>query len=124
MDRTNRGLILALLLLVVAVLAFPMFMGGMMEPGMMGQGSMPGGGWGWGLGMGIGALAMLAFWGALIVGVALFARGLGEGGRGRWHLSPTDILKRRSYGQIIRMCSRRAGSGSPAEPGSASRGRG
>ena len=72
MDSTNRGLILALLILVVAVLAFPMFMGGMMGP-MMGSGTMPGSGWGWGLGMGIGALAMLAFWGALIVGVVLLA---------------------------------------------------
>ena len=103
MDSTTRGLLLALVILVVVVLAFPVLMGGMMGPGMMRPGTIDGGGWGWGLGMGIGALAMLAFWGALIVGVVLLARGLGGGRRGRWHLSPTDILKRRyAEGEIRR----------------------
>ena len=103
MDSTTRGLLLALVILVVVVLAFPVLMGGMMGPGMMRPGTIDGGGLGWGLGMGIGALAMLAFWGALIVGVVLLARGLGGGRRGRWHLSPTDILKRRyAKGEITR----------------------
>ena len=103
MDSTTRGLLLALVIMLVAALAFSMLMGGMMGPGMMNPGTMPGGGWGWGLGVGIGGLAMLAFWGALIVGVVLLARGLGGGRRGRWHLSPTDILKRRyAKGEITR----------------------
>ena len=53
--------------------------------------------------MGVGGLAMLAFWGALIVGVLLIVRTLG-GGRGRrWHGSPLDILKRRyAAGEITR----------------------
>ena len=75
-------------------------MGGMMGPGMMRPGAMPGGGWGWGLGMGIGALAMLAFWGALIVGVVLLARGLGGGGRTRWGLSATEILLERDRSAV------------------------
>ena len=37
-----------------------------------------------------GALAMLAFWRALIVGVVLLARGLGGGGRARWGVSATE----------------------------------
>ena len=103
MDSTTRGLLLALAILIVAVLAFPMVMGGMMGPGMMRPGAMPGGGWGWGLGMGVGALAMLAFWGALIVGVVLLARGLSGGGRARWGLSATEILKPRyAKGEITR----------------------
>ena len=73
-----------------------------MGPGMMRPGTMPGGGWGWGLGMGIGGLAMLAFWGALIVGVFLLVRGLG-GGHRRWEDSPMEVLKRRyAKGEITR----------------------
>ena len=73
-----------------------------MGPGMMRPGTMPGGGWGWGLGMGIGGLAMLAFWGALIVGIFLLVRGLG-GGHGRWEDSPMEVLKRRyAKGEITR----------------------
>ena len=68
-----------------------------MEPGTMPRGGT------WGLGMGMGGLAMLAFWGALIVGVVLVARTLG-GGRGRRrHGSPVDIAKRRyAAGEITR----------------------
>ena len=71
MNSTTRGLAIALAILVVAAFGFSMVMGGMMGPGMMGPTTMPGRGWGWGLGMGVGGLAMLAFWGALIVGVVL-----------------------------------------------------
>ncbi len=54
-------------------------MGGMMGAGVVGPGMMgwrvtggaatTGNGWVWGLGMGLGGIMMLAFWGALIVGV-------------------------------------------------------
>ena len=103
MNSTTRGLAIALAILVVAAFGFSMVMGGMMGPGMMGPTTMPGRGWGWGLGMGVGGLAMLAFWGALIVGVVLLVRGLGGAGHGRWQHSPTDILKRRyAKGEITR----------------------
>jgi putative membrane protein len=39
-------------------------------------------GWVWGFGMGIGGLSMLAFWGALIVGVVLLVRWLGGANAG------------------------------------------
>ena len=77
MDSTTRGLVIALFVLVLTALALSMLMGGMMGPGMMRPGDVPHG-WTWGLGMGIGGLAMLAFWGALIVGVVLLARGVGS----------------------------------------------
>ena len=52
--------------------------------------------------MGIGGLAMLAFWGALIVGVVLLVQALG-GGRGYRRRTPLDILKRRyAAGDITR----------------------
>ena len=107
MNNTTRGLAVALVVLIVAVLAFSVLMGGMMGPGMMGPGMMERGnvpwGWTWGLGMGVGGLAMLAFWGALIVGVVLIARALGGGRRHRWHASPLDILKRRyAAGEVTR----------------------
>lgn len=87
-------------------------MGGMMGSGLMGPGMMwgfgapgnppgnPPGGWhwGWGLMMGLGWLMMLAFWGALIVGVALLVRwlsGATAGATAPARESPLDILKRR-----------------------------
>jgi len=70
-------------LLAVAVLGTGMG-GAMMGPGVMGPGMMWGYGlpasgtaaigWSWGLGMAVGWLAMLAFWGAFIVGIALLIR--------------------------------------------------
>jgi putative membrane protein len=103
----QRGLWVVLAVLVLIVLAVPLLGGGMMGWGMMGPGMMggwggqgaPGGGWGWGLAMALGGLAMLAFWGALIVGVVLAIRAFTGGGgspepRGDAAL---DILKRR-YG--------------------------
>ena len=73
-----------------------------MGPGMMGHGNMPRR-WNWGLGMGVGGLAMVAFWGALIVGVVLLAQALGRGRGQRWQRSPLDTLKRRyAAGKITR----------------------
>lgn len=101
MDNTLRNLVVALVVLLVVALALSSSMGGMMGPGMM---MGRGGGWMWGFGMWIGALAMLVFWGALIVGailvVRLFGGGL-SGGDGR--NTPLDILKRRyASGEITR----------------------
>lgn len=101
MDSTARGLLIALVVLVLVALGFSVLMGGMMGPGMMGANGVRTG-WGWGLGMGIGGLAMLAFWGALIVGVVLLVQALG-GGRGHRRRTPLDILKRRyAAGDITR----------------------
>ena len=89
MDRNNRTVWIVLGVLVLVVLLGPLLgggmlgMSGMMGPGMMGPGAMPGqgmpgGGWGWGQAMGLGWLAMLAFWGAVIVGIILLVRTLGD----------------------------------------------
>lgn len=87
MSQNNRGLLILLAVLVAVFLIGPLVGGGMMGPGMMGPGMMwgdgprgnPSGtsGWAWGLGMGLGWLSMLAFWGAVIVGVVLLVRRLG-----------------------------------------------
>ena len=106
MDGTTRGLLSVLAALVVVALGFSALMGGMMGPGVAGQGPfgpgmMQGHGWMWGLGMGLGGLAMLIFWGALLVGLVLLARAVGVG-RGP-HSTPLDVLKRRyAAGQITR----------------------
>ena len=101
MDSTARGLLIALVVLVLIALGFSVLMGGMMGPGMMGPSGVRGG-WGWGLGMGVGGLAMLAYLSALIVGVVLLARSVG-GGRGHRRHTPLDILKRRyAAGEITR----------------------
>ncbi len=106
MDGTTRGLLIVLAVLVVVALAFSALMGGMMGPGFAGQGPsgqgmMQGQWWMWGLGMGLGGLAMLIFWGVLLIGLALVARAVGMG-RGR-HSSPLDVLKRRyAAGDITR----------------------
>ena len=109
MRRNDRGLWIALGVLVLILLAGPMLGGGMMGPGMMGgwYGRFGGGnGWLWGLGMGLGGLMMLAFWGALIALAVLFFRRAG----GRTEESPStgpeapeDVLKRRyAAGEITR----------------------
>ena len=111
MHTENRGLLIILLVLVVVVVLGPLLGGGMMGPGMMWGWGAPGappavGGWGWGLAMGLGWLAMLAFWGALIVGVVLLVRGLGSsiaGPTGKSTESPLEILKRRyAAGELTR----------------------
>ena len=58
----------------------------------------------WGLGMGLAGLSMLAFWGALIVGIGLLFRALGGRRKeGHWRASPIDILKRRyAAGELSR----------------------
>lgn len=75
MDSTSRGFFVAFVVLLGAALGFSILTGGMMGPGMMGSGGMSGRGWAWGLGMGLAGLSMLAFWGALIVGIGLLFRG-------------------------------------------------
>jgi putative membrane protein len=112
MANDNRGLWLALAVLVVVLLAGPALAGGVMGPGMVGPGMMGGygagsvGGGSWGLAVGLGWLSMLAFWGALIVGVVLLVRWLGgstgAGGRGGGE-SALEILKRRyAAGEITK----------------------
>ena len=106
MDGTSRGFLLAFVVLLVAAMGFSILTGGMMGPGMMGMmgsGQMSGRGWAWGFGMGLAGLSMLAFWGALIVGVMLLVRALGGRQRGHWRASPIDILKRRyAAGELSR----------------------
>ena len=71
----TRGLLTAPIVLVVTGLAFSVLTGGLMRPGMIGSEAMPMRGWSWGFGMGLAGLAMLAFWGALFVGLALLGNG-------------------------------------------------
>ncbi len=108
MDSTTRGLLVAFGVLLVVAFGFSILTGGMMGPGMMGSGPtapgmMSGQGWVRGLGMGLGGLAMLAFWGVLIVGVVVLVRVLGTGPARHWHVPPLDVLKRRyAAGEITR----------------------
>lgn len=111
MRTEDRRLLLILGVLVLVVLLGPLLGGGMMGPGMMGGWGAPGappgvGGWGWGLAMGLGWLAMLAFWGGLIVGAILLVRWLGgsiAGPTGESTESALEILKRRyAAGEITR----------------------
>jgi putative membrane protein len=104
MDNATRNILVALAILLVAALALSSTMGGMMGPGMMGPG-MTGrwGGWMWGAGMWLGGVAMLLFWGALIVGAVLVFRLLGGLPTRDTNASPLDILKRRyASGEITR----------------------
>lgn len=104
MDNTGRNLIVALGIMLIVALALSSTMGGMMGPGIVGPG-MPwrGGGWMWGVGMWVGGLAMLVFWGALIVGAILVVRHLGGMPGSDVRTSPLDILKRRyASGEITR----------------------
>jgi uncharacterized membrane protein len=120
MGNEDRGILVALGILVLVVLVVPVLAGGAMGPGLMGGGMMgpgmagggammtpgaggpigpgmmggAGGGWTWGLGW----LATLAFWGALLVGAVAAVRWLGApGGQPRTPTaeSPLDVLKRR-----------------------------
>ena len=82
MSSNDRGLrvLFGVLLatLVVAVLAGGSMMGpGMMGPGMMwgyGSGGAPPIAGSWGISMALGMLVMVAFWGALILGIVLLVR--------------------------------------------------
>jgi putative membrane protein len=108
MDSTTRALLVALGVLLVVALGFSALMGGVTGPGLAGPGPvgptmMPGHGWMWGLGMGFGGLVMLAFWGALIVGIVLLIRSMGMGRGPVSHTTPLDTLKRRyAAGEITR----------------------
>lgn len=104
MDNTGRNLVIALVILLIVALALSSTMGGMMGPGMMGPGMMwRGGGWMWGVGMWLGGLAMLVFWGALIVGAILVVRHLGGMPGSEVRTSSLDIVKRRyASGEITR----------------------
>lgn len=106
MNRETGRLLIVLAVLVLLVLLMPALGISMLVPGMMsgfGQHRSPG--WSWGLGMGLGLLAMLAFWGTLIVGAALLVRWLGgprSGGESRGE-PPIETLKRRyAAGEIDR----------------------
>lgn len=104
MDNTTRNFVIALVILLIVALALSSTMGGMMGPGIMGPG-MTGrwGGWMWGAGMWLGGVAMLIFWGALIVGAVLVVRLLGGLPWRDDRTSPLDILKRRyASGEITR----------------------
>ena len=108
MDSTTRALLVALGVLVVVALGFSALMGGVMGPGMAGQGPvgptmMSGHGWMGGLGMGLGGVVMLTFWGALILGIVLLVRSMGAGGGPQAYSTPLDTLKRRyAAGEITR----------------------
>jgi len=114
MDRDNRWLVILLAVLVLIVVLGTSFGAGMMGPGMMRPGMMwrygpPGGEvggntWAWGLAMGLGWLAMLAFWGAVIVGLVLLIRWFtGTIARPGAQESALEILKRRyAAGEITR----------------------
>lgn len=108
MDSTTRALLVALGVLVVVTLGLSLLMGGVMGPGMAGQGPvgpgmMSGRGWMGGLGMGLGGVVMLTFWGALILGIVLLVRSMGAGGGPQAHGTPLDTLKRRyAAGEITR----------------------
>ncbi len=104
--NSTRGLLIVLGIFLAAALAISLLMGSMMGPGMMGPGMMSGRGWGWGLTMGLGGIAMLAFWGALIVGIVLVVRKVDGGATdsgGTTPESPVDILHRRyAAGELAR----------------------
>jgi putative membrane protein len=108
MTNGNRGVIVALVVLVAVVLVGSGLTGGVMGPGMMGRyGSGAVGVGGWGLAMSLGWLAMLAFWGALAAGVVLLVRWLGgaagAGGAPGGGESAVDVLKRRyAAGELSR----------------------
>lgn len=107
MSQNNRGLLILLAVLVAVFLIGPLIGGGMMGPGMMwgyGPRGTPSGvgGWVWGLGIGLGWLSMLAFWGALIVGVVLLVRWLGgtTGGSDREDEALETLRRRYAVGEI------------------------
>ncbi len=104
--REARTLTILLVALVAFVVLGATTMGGMMGGSMMGPGMMWGyggqagaptiGGWGAAMTMGLGWLMMLAFWGALILGVVLLVRWLAAGVMtGDAREDPLAILQRR-----------------------------
>ena len=104
--RETRPLLIGLLVLVGLVVLSATTMGGMMGGGVMGPGMMWGyasqggataiGGWPAALATGLGSLMMLAFWGALIVGVVLLVRWIAGGSiTGESREDALGILQRR-----------------------------
>ncbi len=102
----SRRILTALVVVVIAVLGFSVLRGGMIPPlmgfaspgSLMMRTSLPYSGWAPGLGLG--GLGTLAFWGAIVVGLALTVQALGGGGRRQ---STLDVLKRRyAAGEITR----------------------
>jgi len=100
----NIGVLALLLAVLAAIAALGMGTGlGMMGPGMMwGYGaptSVAAGGWGWATAMALGWLTMVAFLGAVVVGVIFFARWVAgateQPGRGSEAELPLAILRRR-----------------------------
>jgi putative membrane protein len=104
MSSQNRGVLIVLGVLVLIVLVGPLLGGGMMGGGMMWGpgGQMAGGGWSWGLLMALGGLSMLAFWGALIVGIVLLIR---------WASGPSVVHGNRSSESAIEILKRRYAAG-------------
>ena len=105
MREGNRGLWILLGVLVLVAVLVPMLGGGI---GMMGggPGMMWGSGYsngpGWGLWMVLGWLSMVAFLGAVILGVVLLARSL-TGRSARTEDSALDVPRRRyAAGEITR----------------------
>lgn len=102
MDKSNRGLLIVFGVLILVFLIGPLLGGGMMGQGMMGgygpQGMFGANGWAWGLVAGLGLLSMLAFWGALIVGVVMLVRWFGgtiSGRDGKEEDQALETLRRR-----------------------------
>ena len=92
MDSNTRGLVVAGGAVLLVALVFSTLTGSMMGSHMFGPGAVEGGGWMWGLGMGFGGLAMLLFWGVLIVGIVLLTRSLGGEDRSVRRDTPLDLL--------------------------------
>ncbi len=99
MDDTTRKLLIAVGVLLLVGLGLSTLTGGMMGAHMYGPGEARDRGWMWGMGMG---LAMLLFWGAVIVGIVLLVRSTGDA-RPSSQGTPLDVLKRRyAAGEITR----------------------
>lgn len=129
--REARPLAILLAVLIGLVVLSATTVGGMMGGPMIGPGMMWGyggqaapfatTGWGAAIAMGMGWLMMLAFWGALIVGVILLVRWVaGAAPSQAAHEDPLRILQRRyAAGEIDEETYRRMRRdlGSPAGPG-------
>jgi putative membrane protein len=116
MNTNTRRLLTVLGALILVAFISPLLMGGMigsgwmMGPNMMWGNGSPGGppgmsGWSWGLAMVLGSLGMLAFWGALIIGVVLLVRWLTDTTRSSdvGEETAIGILQRRyAAGEIAR----------------------
>ena len=83
MRNNNRGLLIALMVLVAIALIGPMIGGTLFGPGGMWEDTDRAAGWALGLLAGFGGLSMLATPAALIVGIILLVRWLGGSSTGR-----------------------------------------